>query len=434
METVDEKGDPVSARSRMGRIGIAVSLVMLLGAAMPLAAVAHHGAGGSVDHSRTRFYVPEPDHGAIVQIARLRAKGKKIDAALVKNMIETPQAVWFTGGTPNEVRRAVRSTVNRARAQKAVPVLVAYNIPFRDCSQFSAGGATSTAEYLAWIDAFADGIGKSKAIVILEPDGLGIIPWYNQFGDRDGSSALEWCQPAEADPATAASDRFAQLSQAVDRLGQQRGAKVYLDGTHSAWLGSGDAAERLVKAGVLNAAGFFTNVSNFQEDQRLVKYATWTSECIAFANNADEGGWRLGHYEWCASQYFPASPGDFSTWHLSDEWYAANLGAATPTAHFVIDSSRNGTGPWVPPADHPAGDPQDWCNPPDRGTGTRPTAKTGTPLLDAYLWIKIPGQSDGQCNRWSPAGSPDPVRGMMDPAAGDWFPEMALELARNAKR
>ena len=73
-------------------------------------------------------------------------------------MIETPQAVWFTGGSPNEVRRAVKATVKRARAHKEIPVLVAYNIPFRDCSQFSAGGATSTAEYLAWIDGFAKGI------------------------------------------------------------------------------------------------------------------------------------------------------------------------------------------------------------------------------------------------------------------------------------
>jgi endoglucanase len=45
----------------------------------------------------------------------------------------------------------------------------------------------------------------------------------------------------------------------------------------------------------------------------------------------------------------------------------------------------------------------------------------------------VPGELDGQCNRWEPAGSPDPVRGMTDPAAGDWFPAMALELAKNAK-
>jgi len=99
--------------------------------------------------------------------------------------------------------------------------------------------------------------------------------------------------------------------------------------------------------------------------------------------------------------------------------------------HFVTDTSRNGQGPWTPPV-HPTGDPQDWCNPPDRGLGLKPTANTSHALIDAYLWIKIPGESDGQCNRWAPSGSPDPVRGIMDPAAGQWFPDMALELVHNA--
>jgi len=101
--------------------------------------------------------------------------------------------------------------------------------------------------------------------------------------------------------------------------------------------------------------------------------------------------------------------------------------------HFAIDTSRNGVGPWqATPEQIALGDVQDWCNPPARGLGKRPTLDTGNALVDAYLWIKIPGESDGQCNRWAPAGSPDPVRGMMDPAAGLWFPEMALELAKNA--
>jgi endoglucanase len=77
------------------------------------------------------------------------------------------------------------------------------------------------------------------------------------------------------------------------------------------------------------------------------------------------------------------------------------------------------------------GDPQDWCNPPDRGLGLRPTANTSQPLVDAYLWVKIPGESDGQCYRWT-SGPLDPVRGIQDPAAGQWFPEMALELVQNA--
>ena len=53
----------------------------------------------------------------------------------------------------------------------------------------------NTAAYNAWIDAFAAGIGSREAVVILEPDGLGIIPW-----NTDINGNAEWCQPAEARP------------------------------------------------------------------------------------------------------------------------------------------------------------------------------------------------------------------------------------------
>ncbi len=383
----------------------------------------------------TQFYVPKPIDGAIQQVAQLTSSGNKTDANLIKAMIQTPQAVWFNGGTPKTVLQGVRNTVLRAADKGTVPVLVAYNIPFRDCSQYSAGGATSVAAYKAWIDAFAAGIGSQKAVVILEPDGLGIIPWYKQFlGLPSQSSSYEWCQPAEADPATAASDRFAMLNYAVDALKAHPGVNVYLDGTHSGWLGAGDAAHRLFLAGVNKADGFYLNVSNFQAEERLEKYGTWIAKCIAFGSNP--ASWGLNHFDWCASQYYPASPGDFSTWTLTDQWYTSNVESQnwwyseSVLKHFVIDTSRNGQGPWTPPA-HPAGDAQDWCNPPDRALGLRPAANTGQPLVDAYLWVKLPGASDGQCYRWT-SGPLDPVRNMQDPAAGKWFPEMALELVRNA--
>jgi endoglucanase len=137
-----------------------------------------------------------------------------------------------------------------------------------------------------------------------------------------------------------------------------------------------------------------------------------------------------GYFSPLAPADHPVSPNDISTWVYTDQWFDANLGTAQPTAHFVIDTSRNGQGPWNPPA-HPAGDPQDWCNPPDRGLGERPTANTGLLLVDAYLWVKIPGESDGQCYRWT-SGPLDPVRGTQDPPAGQWFPDMALELVQNA--
>jgi len=400
---------------------VAIALV----AVSPVESAATETAG--LDPS-TSFFIPPPQPGALQQIAELRAAHDRTNADLLRTMIRTPQAVWVEAGTPAEVEDEVRRTMRQADRQGGTtPVLVLYNIPFRDCAQFSAGGATNADEYLGWVDGVAKGIGNKDALVILEPDGLGIIPWYTTINNE-----LEWCQPMEADPETAAADRFFMLNEAVDRLNQQPGVKVYLDATHSAWLGVGDVSDRLVKAGVDRTAGFFLNVSNYRLTEHLQKYGTWISSCLAFAANPEEGGWRLGRYDFCASQYFPANPNDFSTWHLTDEWYAANLGSAVPTTHFVIDTSRNGQGPWTPPAGvYP--DPQDWCNPPGRGLGLRPTADTGDPLIDAFLWVKTPGESDGECTRGlGPTGTVDPEWGQVDPGAGDWFPAQALQLVQLA--
>jgi endoglucanase len=72
--------------------------------------------------------------------------------------------------------------------------------------------------------------------------------------------------------------------------------------------------------------------------------------------------------------------------------------------------------------------------------------------VDAYLWVKIPGESDGQCDSaggarawdytsYTQPGWPttpatqatfDPLWGMQDPAAGVWFSQQALQLAQNA--
>ena len=371
----------------------------------------------------TRFYTPKPDPGAVQQIAQLEAAGQRGLAHQIRTMIETPQAVWVTGGSGRSLTQSIRAETRRAAAQKTMPVFVAYNIPFRDCSQYSAGGATSVAAYQAWIDAFAAGIGGSPAAVMVEPDGLGIIPWYTTI-----NGSKEWCQPADADPATAATDRFAMLNYAVDRLTALPRTSVYLDGTHSAWLGSGDIADRLVKAGVRKADGFFLNVSNYETTERQLKFGDWISKCVYYGTQG--AAENRGHFERCASQYYPASPGDFSTWALSDAWYAANVGDVSPRrlAHFVVDTSRNGQGPWTAPAGVTWPDPQTWCNPPDRGLGLRPTTRTGDPLADAFLWVKTPGQSDGQCDRGTGTGV-DPARGgTADPAAGAWFPQQAIEL------
>jgi endoglucanase len=311
-----------------------------------------------------------------------------------------PSATWLTHGTPAEMTQQVDGIVSDAAERGEMPVLVAYNLPFRDCAQYSAGGATGTEEYEEWIDAIAEGIGDRPATVIVEPDGLGIIPHYTNLAGE-----LEWCQPEEADPAAAADDRFEQLNHAVDAFAALDSTAVYLDGTGPAWINVGDQADRLVKAGVQKADGFFLNVSNYQYTENTTFYGTWVSSCIAYATDLQ--------------------PGDFAACPDQDS-YAELLGDTEPAAHFVVDTSRNGQGPWQYPDTY--GDQhEDWCNPPDRGLGARPATEVDDPLVDAYLWIKVPGESDGKCYRGT-EGPEDPERGMEDPDAGGWFPEQAAEL------
>jgi endoglucanase len=412
--------------SRTARItaGLAGLSLALIGLTAPMASA----RPADPLPARTRFFTPPPDAGAVQQVRELRREGERRDARLVARMVATPQAVWFTSGTPQEVRADVRRTMRQAKRARAVATLVMYNVPGRDCSQYSSGGAATDAAYRAWVDGFAAGLPRSgRVVVVVEPDGLANLP-------SDCGNAY----PGQ-DVAELTAGRIADVKYAGTRVMQANPqALVYLDAGHSGWHSVGDIASRLDQAGVRQFQGFSLNVSNYQPTPQLLQYGSWISRCLHYANNPAGGGAQLGQYGQCASQYYPATATDYSTWHLTDEWYATHVDQApgAPTSarqltHFVVDTSRNGRGPWTPTATYP--DKQDWCNPPGRGLGLRPSARTGDELADAYLWIKTPGQSDGQCNRGVPGSTTDPEwGGIVDPAAGAWFPQQALELARLA--
>lgn len=85
-----------------------------------------------------------------------------------------------------------------------------------------------------------------------------------------------------------------------------------------------------------------------------------------------------------------------------------------PHTHYLIDTSRNGLGR---PAPGSTGSAPSWCNPPGRAAGARPTTRTGNPNVDAWIWVKSPGGSDGQCHRGDPK---------------HWFPQRAAELTQRA--
>jgi endoglucanase len=389
----------------------------------------------------THFFTPLPSSGALTQAAQLLRKGDLKDAALIAKEVATPQAVWFTKGTPAQVKKSVRTTALESSLTKTVPTMVVYNVPGRDCSQYSSGGAGSDAAYQTWASGFAGGLIKNQRIVVIvEPDGLANLP-----------SDCPAAYPGQ-DVAALTAGRIADIKYAGQVIMQaDPQALVYLDAGHSAWHSVADITTRLEEAGVANVQGFSLDVSNYQFTPNLEEYGNWVSDCIAYTTSVVPGD--TGS---CGDMYWSGGPannwtgvalspnGQWSTTATDptlntagiDSRYASILGQTPPTTHYVLDTSRNGKGPWTPAATANYPDPQTWCNPPGAGLGARPQADPAPatyPLLDAYLWVKTPGQSDGQCNRGIVGSTTDPEwAGIVDPAAGDWFPQQALQLAQNA--
>ena len=288
-----------------------------------------------------QLYV-DPNSDAAQAQSALASSGQSANAALIGKIAAQPFAKWFGDWSYGHGDTAgdVNWWVSAAAAAHSVPVIVAYDLPWRDCGGDSGGGASSPAAYESFIDGMVSGLAGRRAVVIVEPDALAELS----------------CLSA-ADQTT----YYQLLGYAVKQLSTDPLAAVYLDAGNAGWQTPATMASRLTEADVAQARGFSLNVSNFDTTASETAYGT------------------------------------------------AIDGLLGDTAHFVVDTSRNGQGP------APAGA---WCNPPGRGLGVVPTAVTSTPLADAYLWIKVPGESDGTCNG--------------GPSAGTFWTAYALGLAADA--
>jgi len=300
-------------------------------------------APGQVIASPSGFYV-DPAGAAPTQVRTWREQGRTADADQLAKLADQPVPLWATGD-PVKVTGQVRGFVDAAGRARQRPLLVLYNIPGRDCGQFSAGGAPDAEHYRAWLGKVLDGLAGRAATVIVEPDAV----------------------PHEIDGCghnAAGTDRAALLTETVGRLKDAGPLRVYLDAGNPGFVTDTDqVADALRRSGVARADGFSLNVANFRTTDENVGYGTEISDAL--------GG-----------------------------------------AHFVIDTSRNGNGPLTDPTD---GAPA-FCNPPGRALGAAPTEHTGRDRVDAYLWIKRPGESDGACRPG-------------EPRAGAWWPAYALALA-----
>lgn len=238
-----------------------------------------------------KLYV-DPQSSAATWVRDNPKDGRSADIGA--HIANQPAARWF-GNWNADIGEAVGSYVGAAADAGRLPVLVAYNIPARDCGQHSAGGAGSPGAYQDWIRAFAGGIGKREAVVVLEPDALPQLDCLDAAGKAVRLQLFR--------------DAVAQFNTLAPR------ALVYLDIGNSDWLAPAEAAARLVKAGVATARGFSLNVSNYRTDAESSTYGIAVSNALQ-----EQRGW--------------GKP-------------------------FVVDTSRNGAGPlgkeWCDPAGRKTG-------------------------------------------------------------------------------
>ncbi|MEV4442131.1 glycoside hydrolase family 6 protein [Streptomyces sp. NPDC049577] len=328
------------ARRRALALACAGVAVCLPAGAGPAAATDPGGASDSP-------FWAEPAARPARQVRTWQERGREEDAAALERIARQPTAIWLTDRDPRpQVERITREA---ARARR-IPLLVAYNIPHRDCGQYSSGGAPDAAHYRDWVARAAAGIGDRRAWIVLEPDA--IAQW------------ASGCVPAQA-----ADERLALLAEAVRTFKAHPGAAVYIDAGNAGWISDQQKlATALKRAGIDQADGFALNVSNFHS-------TSVTRE------------------------------------------YGGRLSALLGGKHYIVDTSRNGNGPLPQTQTDGKAGAESWCNPPGRALGTPPTTVTGDEHIDAYVWIKRPGESDGTC------------RGA--PPAGQWYPAYALGLATN---
>ena len=121
-----------------------------------------------------RWYV-DPDSAAAREADGRRADDPEA-AARFDRIASQPQADWFGDWVPTaEVTGQVARRTATIREAGALPVYVTYAIPARDCGGYSAGGVGTPAEYRDWVEAFAAGLDGGHAVVVVEPDALGLL-------------------------------------------------------------------------------------------------------------------------------------------------------------------------------------------------------------------------------------------------------------------
>ena len=354
---------------------------------------------------------------------------------------KTPTFVWMDhigaiyGGAAGGGRMSLAQHISAAAAQaNGAPIvvqLVIYDLPDRDCAALASNGelsisggdtvtgptgaketlvGTGLQEYETYyitpiVQAMAAAPSNVRFVLVVEDDSLPNIVTNTGY-----SFSIANCVAANdgmSYPTYSMSGVYVQAIQyALNQFHALPNAYNYLDIGHHGWLGWTEGAglafpfyADVVKgttAGFASVDGIITNTANYGPTKEPYMTAT---ESI--------GGSPLD-----SATFYSYDP-EIDEADYAQEFYTGLTGAGFPsTLGFLIDTSRNGWGGPTRPTgpststvlntfvDATKIDGRDdmgqWCNQENQGIGSFPTVNPGGATnLQAYVWVKPPGESDG---------------------------------------
>ncbi len=381
-------------------------------------------------------------------------------------------AVWMDrigAIAPTDGSYGLRDHLDAALAQNAnVIQIVVYDLPNRDCHALASNGELkqgaegSTRYRTEYVDAIAAIFGDAKyrslrIIAIIEPDSLPNL--VTNLSDPE-------CQEAtDATYGYVANTRYT-----LSKLYTIPNVYSYVDIGHSGWLGWTDNFGKAITligdtikgatGGVNTVAGFVSNTSGYTP--------LYEPFLDSLANSAFPGSG--GGTQTRQAKFYEWNP-HFSEVAFVQAWRTAMISAGFPTTiGMLVDTGRNGWGGASRPTAQSTSTVLDtfvdqsrldrrthrgnWCNQ-RGGIGERPRV---APVagVDAYVWVKPPGESDGAASKELSYDPQDPAKGfdrMCDPTynynpgsgsnvdtgamanapvAGRWFKEGLQVLINNA--
>jgi cellulose 1,4-beta-cellobiosidase len=300
--------------------------------------------------------------------------------------------------------RGLRSHLDTAVSQGANLVqIVIYDLPGRDCSALASNGELSPTdidryktEFIDPIAAiFADSAYRNLRIVaVIEIDSLP-----NLVTNVSGNTAKPVCQTMQQN-----GNYVKGIQYALSKFHAIPNVYNYIDAAHHGWLGwdsnFGPAADLLASTAA-GATGGYDTVDGF-----IVNTANYSALTEPYFNiNSTFNGTSVRQSKWVDwNQYVDELS-------FAQAFRSRLAGSFGNDIGMLIDTSRNGWGGSARPTGAPTSATSvddfvnkaridrrihagNWCNQSGAGLGERPRA-TPASGIDAYVWIKPPGESDG---------------------------------------